>query len=182
MLLYTNRPTRKMERVQTNSQGRRSFAKNATSQSGQQMSSIFGSKNTKPVGGIAEDRKNSINTKPILAKNVNEPPTGGGTKGSAKRFFVGIERNALILTFIASSIAVIIWLIMAFFPGFHYNLNRFVIGSFKRPLPSDPSKYYDVACINIHDYETFKNENQVEMCHNSRPAQRGPILPGVGAK
>lgn len=74
--------------------------------------------------------------------------------------------------FLFIGIATILWLIVFSFPGASRIFRIGITGQFKRPMPTNPQLYYDMACINVHDYQTFQSPSQVELCYKLRNANR----------
>jgi hypothetical protein len=101
------------------------------------------------------------------------PPPPPRTRVSPTMFF--IQNNLAFSIFIMLFIAIFIYLMLFFLAYFSAAVNAYLLGVFKRPLPSDPAKYFDINCINSMSYEDFINTNQVERCRGMSPINRpGP--------
>lgn len=105
------------------------------------------------------------------ASDIVKPKRRVGTSKS-----LVISENIFFGLFIAVAVGILFWLFLFSFPGVVKSFRKYLTGQFKRPLPLNPQLYYDVACINVHDYQTFQNPDQVTLCHNLRKVNRGPII------
>lgn len=86
-----------------------------------------------------------------------------------------IEDNAVFYAFLFLFTVVTIFIVAGFFNYIWAAFNAYVLGIFKRPLPDDHSKYFDVNCINEMSYQDFLQPNQVQRCREMRPINRpGP--------
>jgi|SRR6185437_2807086 len=101
------------------------------------------------------------------------------TKGA--KIKLAVRNNILVIFFFMVWTAAFGYILYSFFPIVHQQANRYIGRQFKRPLPKEPEKYFDVACTNIHSYETFMKTNQAQLCHDARPLSGTPVFFGIGA-
>lgn len=122
------------------------------------------------------------NSNAITVKNAAKPSDISPHPDAPKvgKYKIATRENMVVILFFLFWFMAFGWILYAFFPYVHYKANVYIGGQFKRPLPKDPEKYFDVACTNIHSYETFLQSNQAQLCHDARPLSRGPVFFGLG--
>lgn len=114
----------------------------------------------------------SSTSPPTVIKTTKSSAWGNGTH---ETLLERIENNIIFSIFVLLAVPILIYLVLAFFTQWSTLLNAYLLGKFKRPLPTHPELYYDVNCIDIMKAEDFAESNQLQRCRQLKPVDRpGP--------